>query len=146
MRKITIHDDLTGQPVAEADLQTEEFLFAGITGTFEGTAGSVKALVALFSDQDSTRLRELLAATPAKAEPKKAAKAGSKPRAAGDHSARDAREWCATEDGQAAVSRLGATVPAHGQMPKTLIEAWQQWQESRRLSANGLTGKRLCRN
>lgn len=128
MRKEVIYDDLTGQQIDDTDLQTVDVLFAGYTGTFEGTADSVKALTELFASKDSTRLRELLGATMLTITPKAPPKAASRTRASGDHSAHHARQWCATEAGQAAVKRLGVSVPAKGKMPAALIQAWRESQ------------------
>lgn len=135
MRKEVIYDDLTGQEVEQSELHEVEVQFGELVGTFEGTAESVKALTDLFASQDTAKLRELLGKPAAKPATKKAAKPAAKPvgtvaRADRDHSARDARLWCATEPGQAAVKRLGITVPAKGKMPNALIEAMREWQAS----------------
>ena len=42
MRKITIHDDLTHEPVAEEDSEPGGYVMAADHGTFEGTVQSVK--------------------------------------------------------------------------------------------------------
>lgn len=131
MARVTvIKDDLTGREIDEQSVITVEWVFGDQEGTFEGSEGSIAAVLQLLRDHN---LQGVIAMhnggcpqAPKAMQPKKPRVS----RANGDHSSSDTRQWCATLPGIAAVKRLGITVPAKGKMPKALIEEWREWQAS----------------
>lgn len=120
-RRITAIDRWTGTEVPESEVETTEWLFMGQEGKLEATKATLAALLAGLQD-DPSKLVALLA--PTKAAPAKRPRVRG--HGGGEHA--QAREWCRTPEGKAAILRIGKQPTDKGRMPSELINAYRNRQ------------------